>query len=142
VTVQPVLDPAGEPPVSGYVFPPRLREALQLLHPRDAFPFSTATSRAADLDHVDPYRRPSRGGPAGQTGLHNAAPLVRRHHRLKTHGRWRLREVDRAVYLWTSPHGHHWLTDRDGSRPVPRAVAELLHFALDRVAEHVGSAAA
>ncbi|HET6626185.1 MAG TPA: hypothetical protein VFG63_07330 [Nocardioidaceae bacterium] len=37
-----------------------------------------------------------------------AAPLVRFHHRLKTHGRWRLRQPEPGTYLWRSPHGWYW----------------------------------
>lgn len=129
VTVQPVLDPTAQASVDSYAFPPRLREALHLSTPRDAFPYAVNTGRGMDIDHPIPYLPPARGGPPGQTGLHNAAPMVRHHHRLKTHGRWRLRQVDHCVYLWTSPHGYHWLTDRTGTR-LPRAVAELVEHGL------------
>ena len=130
VTVQPVLDPTAQASVDSYAFPPRLREALHLSTPRDAFPYAVNTGRGMDIDHPIPYLPPARGGPPGQTGLHNAAPMVRHHHRLKTHGRWRLRQVDHCVYLWTSPHGYHWLTDRTGTRRLPRAVAELVEHGL------------
>ena len=39
-------------------------------------------STITDLDHVTPF-------PAGQTTPSNLGPLCRRHHRMKTHSRWR-----------------------------------------------------
>ena len=39
-------------------------------------------SQITDLDHVTPF-------PAGQTTQENLGPLCRRHHRMKTHSRWR-----------------------------------------------------
>ena len=39
-------------------------------------------SQITDLDHVTPF-------PAGQTTPSNLGPLCRRHHRMKTHSRWR-----------------------------------------------------
>ena len=58
-------------PVDAYETPYRLREAVFLRDPVDVFPYGNATSRALDLDHSTPYVLPDRGGPPGQTGLHN-----------------------------------------------------------------------
>jgi hypothetical protein len=129
VVVKPVLDPMSEPPTDAYVFPPRLREAVHLQTPRDVFPHAVNTGRGKDFDHPDPYLPPEKGGPPGQTGLHNAAPMIRHHHRLKTHGRWRIRQLAPGVYLWTSPHGYSWLTDNAGTRPIPKEAAGLIHHA-------------
>lgn len=136
VTVKPILDPSIEPPTDAYVFPPRLREAVHLQTRRDVFPHAGNSGRRKDIDHPDPYVPPRSGGPPGQTGLHNAAPMSRHHHRLKTHGRWGIRQLAPGVYLWTSPHGYPWLTDNTGTRPIPKEAAELIHHALEARTDH------
>jgi hypothetical protein len=127
VKVTEVIDlNADVAPVDGYAFPRRMREVLHLRNPRDAFPFGVNTTRNKDIDHPVPYRDPGSGGPPGQTGLHNAAPLARFHHRLKTHGSWELIQLGEGTYLWRSPHGFSWMVDASGSHAVPRAVAAWL----------------
>jgi hypothetical protein len=127
VSVTPVVDLATKvDPVDGYVFPRRMREHLHLTNPRDVFPFGVNTGRSKDIDHVVPYRPPDDGGPPGQTGPHNAAPLFRRHHRLKTFGRWRLTQLGPGSYLWRSPHGYCFLVDANGTHKVPSAVLPWL----------------
>ncbi len=64
-------------------------------------------SQITDLDHVVPF-------PHGQTTPANLGPLCRRHHRMKTHSRWR-QHVDtsdsdrsdqtRSSWTWTTPAG-------------------------------------
>ena len=130
VTAVQVLDLADQRPVDGYEFPGRLREAVFALNPRDAFPFATSTSRHRDIDHPTPYRPPDRGGPPGQTRLDNAAPMARFHHRLKTHGRWRLRQPEPGTYVWRSPHDYYWLTTTTGTHPLPRSTGQTLWDAL------------
>ncbi len=103
-----------------------MREHLHLSNPRDVFPFATNTGRGKDIDHPVPYRPPDDGGPPGQTGLHNAAPLTRFHHRLKTFGRWQLTQLDRGAYLWRSPHGYSYLVDANGTHKVPSAALPWL----------------
>ena len=51
----------------------------------------------ADIDHTVPY-------PHGPTADHSLGALCRRHHRLKTHSRWRLTQ-NRGTFTWTSPTG-------------------------------------
>ena len=63
-------------------------------------------SRITDLDHVVPF-------PHGQTTPDNLGPLCRRHHRLKTHSRWRQQtgpsdgDADSSTdsWTWTTPAG-------------------------------------
>lgn len=33
-------------------------------------------------------------------------------------GRWRYAMTDPGVFVWTSPHGHTYLRDHTGSRPI------------------------
>lgn len=56
--------------------------------------------RVTDLDHVVPY-------PHGDTTVDNLSSLCRRHHNLKTHGRWQLfnHPDDLGTYSWTDPAG-------------------------------------
>jgi hypothetical protein len=120
VRVVPVLDVAGQEPVDAYETPARLREAVHLRNPACVFPWSSNTSRRVDMDHTVPYVPPEDGGPPGQTGLHNLGPLSRYAHRLRTHGRWRLRQPRPGVFEWRSPHGYRYRVDRHGTRPLGR----------------------
>jgi len=115
VTVRPVVDPVGTAPVDAYEIPYRLREALFLRDPVDVFPYGNATSRTLDLDHTTPYVPLDRGGPPGQTGLHNLGPLTRSHHRAVTFAGWRRRQPTPGTYLFRSPNGHVFLTTNHGT---------------------------
>jgi hypothetical protein len=103
VRVQPVIDPANSTPVDSYEIPRRIREAMFLRMPASCFPYATTTGRL-ELDHTKAYRPPARGGPPGQTGIHGLGPLIRFEHRVKTHGRWQVRQPEPGVWLWRSPH--------------------------------------
>lgn len=128
VTLVPVLDPESVAPVTGYTFTSRHREALHATLERDVFPYAVNTGRGKDIDHVVPYRPPDAGGPPGQTGLHNAAPIVRYHHRIKTHANgWHLTQLTTAEYLWRAPHGHWWITAPTGSYRIPPGAGSWIH---------------
>ena len=87
------------------------------------FPWCGRNARHCDLDHVIPYNHdhPEQGGP---TATDNLAPLCRRHHRLKTRGRWRYEMTEPGVFIWTSPLGNTYLRDHTGSQPIGRAWPE------------------
>jgi hypothetical protein len=114
VTVQPVIDPVDVSAVDGYEIPRRIKEAMFLRMPASCFPYA-AGARRMDLDHTKPYLPPARGGPPGQTGIHNLGPLSRTEHRIKTHSRWRLRQPEPGVWLWRSPHAAHYLVTDAGT---------------------------
>lgn len=120
ITVRPVLDPVETAPVDAYETPYRLRDALFLRDPVDVFPYGNATSRTLDLDHSTPYVPPDRGGPPGQTGLHNLGPLGRSHHRAVTLAGWRRRQPAPGTYLFRSPNGHVFLVTNHGTLPLGR----------------------
>jgi hypothetical protein len=104
INLKPVIDlPAGHSPVDSYEIPASLREQLQLRYPADVFPYAAAVSRHIDVDHTIPYLRPEWGGSPGQTRIGNLGPHIRRHHRLKTHGKWRVRQSETGTWLWRSP---------------------------------------
>jgi hypothetical protein len=131
VTVKPVIDVAGQVSADSYEVPDRLREAVLLRSPVDPFPFATGTSRRRDLDHTIPYVPSDRGGPPGQTRTDNLAPMGRRTHRIKTHGRWKVWQVQDGVFLWRAPHGHHYLVDHTGTHHVVRAGTQATIRALN-----------
>ena len=57
-------------------------------------------SQITDLDHIIPF-------PHGQTTASNLGPLCRRHHRMKTHSRWR-QHVDTSDSNWSDQTGTSW----------------------------------
>ncbi|HEU4513603.1 MAG TPA: hypothetical protein VFR87_10915, partial [Nocardioidaceae bacterium] len=64
---------------------------------------------------VVPYLSPDTGGPPGQTAMGNLGLLTRFAHRVKTHGRWSLREPTPGVFEWRSPHGYRFRVDHHGT---------------------------
>ena len=119
INLKPVIDlPAGHTPVDSYEIPARLREHLQLRYPADVFPYAAAVSRRIDVDHTIRYVSPDCGGPPGQTRIGNLGPHVRRHHRCKTHGGWRVRQPEPGTWLWRSPHRRIYLVNASGTHPL------------------------
>jgi hypothetical protein len=115
VKVQPVIDPQESTPVDSYEIPRRIREAMFLKMPASCFPYATATGRL-ELDHTIAYTPPACGGPPGQTGVHGLGPFTRFEHRIKTHGRWQVRQPEPGVWIWRSPHGGHYLVTNTGTQ--------------------------
>jgi Domain of unknown function (DUF222) len=119
INLKPVIDlPTGHTPVDSYEIPTPLREQLQLRYPADVFPYAAAISRRIDLDHTVPYLSPEKGGPPGQTRIGNLGPHTRHHHRLKTHGGWRVRQPEPGTWLWRSPHHRIYLVNASGTHPL------------------------
>ncbi len=117
VTVKPVVD-LNRPTraADAYEVPADIAEAVYLRSPADCFPHATSTSRRrGDLDHTEPYVSPDEGGPPGQTRVDNLGRLSRLQHRIKTHGRWKVRQIRSGLWLWTSPHRYHYLVDHTGT---------------------------
>ncbi|MEO5665695.1 MAG: HNH endonuclease [Nocardioides sp.] len=120
VVVKPVIDLRDRLETGGYTPTHAIREHVIARDRTCVFPWCGRNARRCDLDHVIPYdhHHPDRGG---TTSTDNLAALCRRHHRLKTHGRWSYTMTDPGVFVWTSPHGHQYLRDHTGSRPIDRA---------------------
>ena len=121
--IQPVLDLAHMAPVDAYEIPDRHREAVLLRTPADCFPFSSALpdpTTPVDVDHSEAHRPAPAGAgdEAFMSRLENYGPLGRFHHRVKTHGRWVVRQPFAGIYLWRDPHGQIFLVDHSGSRKV------------------------
>jgi hypothetical protein len=113
-----VVDLADQRPVDGYEVPARMGEALWLRNPACVSPYGTNLGRGKDKDHVVPYLPPDTGGPPGQTSMENLALLSRFVHRVKTHGRWSLRQPSPGVYEWRTPHGYWFRVDHRGTHPL------------------------
>ncbi|MBD8868696.1 hypothetical protein [Nocardioides donggukensis] len=124
VTVRPVHLPADERPRDSYEYVGDLREAVLLTVPRDCYPYAVGEARRSDVDHTIPY---DETGPPGQTRLGNAGPLTRHHHRIKTAGAIRVRQPTPGTFVWATPHHRYRVTDRTGTRPVPRRIGEAIH---------------
>jgi hypothetical protein len=63
---------------------------IEGMAPVDAFPFGACTS-AEDMqeEHTVPWLA---NGPPGQSVIGNYGPLTPTQHRIKTHGRWQVRQ--------------------------------------------------
>lgn len=109
-TIRPVVDLAHQSPVDAYEIPARHRRAVRLLSPADTFPFGSCTSPHMQVDHTIPH------GDGGPSRLGNYGPLTTSHHRLKTHGRWQVRQPFPGIHLWQDPHGATFLVDHTGTR--------------------------
>jgi hypothetical protein len=118
VTVQPVIDLATIRSVNAYEHPTDVKTRTLLRTIYDVFPHSTsrATTRL-DHDHAIPY---DPGGPPGQTGDHNDAPVTRLHHRTKTHHPYQVQQIGYGTYRWTTPHGLTRIVTPHGTRKVHR----------------------
>lgn len=124
VVVKPVIDLSDRVRHTAYEHPESLKERVFLEAGGDYFPYATSTSRHVDYDHVTEY---DDTGPPGQTGTHNAGPLGRHHHRLKTHRDYRARQAGDGRYAWLTPHGLGFLVDHTGTRRVdPELVRAII----------------
>ena len=82
------------------------------------FPWCTRPARGCDIDHITEYdhHAEAEGRPQpGPTRTTNLAALCRFHHRLKTHSAWHYEMVEPGVFVWTSPHDHHYQRDTTGT---------------------------
>ncbi len=122
-TVKPVIDLHDAVSVDAYEIPDRIRERVKLMYPVEVFPYGTReTHQAMDLDHIEPY---DPLGPPGQTTPANLAPLRRFPHRVKTHGGWKVRRLDRMTVEWITPNGFAFHVDPTGTHRVPNPQPDL-----------------
>ncbi len=96
-----------------------MADLVRLRDPCCVYPGCNKSSWDADLDHIKPYLPPDDDGPPGQTRPDNLAPLCRRHHLVKTVGRWHYQRLADGSYLWTNQHNQRWHVTGDTSRPLP-----------------------
>jgi hypothetical protein len=115
VVIKPVIDLTDQVQVDNYEVPDRMREREILRQGSCVFPWCTRSARTADMDHIDLYDPSGIGGP---TSDDNLAPLCRRHHRAKTHTRWRYDKIDPTTFVWRSPAGLSYRSDHTGTTPL------------------------
>lgn len=141
VALKPVVDHRLRPRADAYEHSDAMKDQVWTRSGGDVFPFSPRTARRdqVDFDHATPYRSPDTGGPPGQTGPHNSAPLRRTHHRWKTHGGFRLRSAGSGRHVWQAPHGATYLVDADGSRRLDDEEAAIILSARPGVEIYFGT---
>jgi hypothetical protein len=118
VTVKPIVDLNVDKSAPGYEIPDRIRDHIILRDRACVFPWCGRPPRGCDVDHVIEYDHDAEaeGRPQpGPTETENLGALCRFHHRLKTHSAWHYDMVAPGVFEWTSPHGHRYRRDRDGT---------------------------
>eukprot|EP01037_Dinobryon_pediforme_P001093 gene1093-1107_t len=67
---------------------------------RCRFPGCRQPARVCDIDHAIPWEE------GGKTSRENLGLLCRRHHRMKTHGGWKLTSFEDGSCEWISPEGN------------------------------------
>jgi len=112
LTVLPIRDLAEHIHTTQYETTPRLDTQVEQINQTCVFPWCERPARACDKDHNVAF------DDGGATCSCNIAPLCRRHHRLKTFTTWCYQPLDTGSYLWTSPHGRHYLRDDTGTTDV------------------------
>ncbi|WP_425837906.1 DUF222 domain-containing protein [Microbacterium sp. PA5] len=88
--------------VDRYRPPDQLKRALRVRDEHCRFPGCRIPVRRCDIDHTTAREHD------GPTELTNLAHLCRRHHTLKHHSAWRVRQTPDGILHWTSPTGRHY----------------------------------
>jgi hypothetical protein len=120
-----VADPVTSP-VAALRYQPSaaLERAVRCRDLTCRFPGCSRPAAVCDLDHTTPFnhRDPAAGG---LTVLENLKCLCRQHHRLKTFGGWRDKQLADGSVIWTSPTGRTYRTAPAGADlfPLPRGPA-------------------
>ncbi|MCG7288296.1 HNH endonuclease, partial [Cellulomonas sp. ACRRI] len=113
VVTDPLTDRVLDVGRQRYRPPAALDEHVRTRDTTCAAPGCTVPARGCDLDHTEEYHpRPGTDPdtPPGRTDADNLGPLCHRHHRLKTDGGFRLRQIQPGLFEWITPTGHRYLT--------------------------------
>ena len=100
------------------------------------FPTCHTPATDCDIDHTIPYPKAEEEGDesqdgeadeaaesreqrrsGGKTSACNCGPRCRRHHRLKTHGGWSVKQRPDGSTTWTNPHGRNYHSPATDHRP-------------------------
>jgi hypothetical protein len=92
-----------------YLPPQALRDFLIARDRRCRFPGCRRSAHLSDLDHAQSWES------GGETSSQNLGALCRRHHRLKTHGGWKIESFSDGSCTWTSPAGKSFFSP---ARPI------------------------
>ena len=82
-----------------YVPPQQLQDFLIARDRTCRFPGCRKSALRSEIDHAIPWEK------GGKTNPENMGVLCKRHHRLKTHGDWKLKSFPDGSCEWTSPNG-------------------------------------
>ncbi|MGD7788390.1 DUF222 domain-containing protein [Propionibacteriaceae bacterium Y1700] len=139
IAIRPVIHADELIHTDAYEIPDRLTRQIKSSELTCVFPWCDKPATGCDLDHTIPYNR------GGTTSSDNLAPLCRHHHRLKTHTHWRYTRLDALVprlldersaaslvdhgpvFVWTSPYGYHYRSDRHGTTAIDWPPADRHH---------------
>ena len=91
---------------AGYMPSLKMRRYVRTRDRRCRFPGCRRPARHCDLDHIVPW-------PAGPTEADNLQALCRYHHRIKTHGKWRVERQPDGTTIWISPRGKRYTSRPD-----------------------------
>lgn len=86
---------------SKYRPPAALRDHLHANHPTCTGPGCRRPAHLCDNDHLVPF-------PQGPTDEENMRPHCRPHHRVKTHGGWRVKKTTNGGLVWITKHGYRF----------------------------------
>jgi len=90
--------------------PPQILKDFLLARDRTCrFPGCRAPGHLADIDHAIAWDK------GGETNTENMGLLCRRHHRMKTHGDWKLESFPDGSCKWISPAGKEYFVP---ARPI------------------------
>lgn len=88
-----------------YAIPPDLRAWLRMRDETCRAPGCGAAARRCDLDHTKDWQH------AGPSNHDNLAHLCPKHHDQKHHTPWTVEHIGDGDLEWTSPTGHHYVTE-------------------------------
>jgi hypothetical protein len=112
VVTDPVTDQVLDVGRERYRPPAGLAELVRTRDKTCVAPGCTFSARRAHLDHTIEYHRQPGDPPdqpLGRTDADNLGPVCHRHHRLKTDGGFRLRQIEPGLFEWITPAGHRYL---------------------------------
>ncbi|WP_217615046.1 HNH endonuclease signature motif containing protein [Cellulomonas sp. GbtcB1] len=126
VVTDPVTDRVLDVGRERYRPPAALADHIRTRDRTCAAPGCRVPACGCELDHTQEFH-PRPGGdpdaPLGRTDADNLGPVCHRHHRLKTDGGFRLRQIEPGLFEWITPTGHRYLT-RPGSGQTHDATAD------------------
>ncbi|WP_217615929.1 HNH endonuclease signature motif containing protein [Cellulomonas sp. GbtcB1] len=126
VVTDPLTDRVLDVGRERYRPPAALADLIRIRDKTCAAPGCRVPACACELDHTQEFH-PRPGGdpdaPLGGTDADNLGPVCHRHHRLKTDGGFRLRQIEPGLFEWVTPTGHRYLT-RPGTGQTHDATAD------------------
>ncbi|WP_147795933.1 HNH endonuclease signature motif containing protein [Cellulomonas sp. Y8] len=126
VVTDPLTDRVLDVGRERYRPPAALAELIRVRDKTCVAPGCLVPACGCELDHTQEFH-PRPGGdpdaPLGGTDADNLGPVCHRHHRLKTDGGFRLRQIQPGLFEWITPTGHRYLT-RPGTGQIYDATAE------------------